>query len=259
MHTIRYLVLAAVGAAVMGLAAAEEEADKEPAPVTAAIITGGHGFDKEALGGFLEALDGVECTLLDQKDHSEFLEDIEDWPYDVIVFYNMSKKASPKRRANFEALMEKGVGLVALHHTMAAFPDWPEFHEAIGTDYLLADREIDGKKHPKSGFKHDLDLVIKIADPDHPVTRGVGDFETHDETYIRCLHAPDNHVLLTCDDPTSDKDVGWVREYKNARVCCIQPGHGPSIFGQAPYRQLVRQAIFWAAKRDLPAAGDAAR
>ena len=79
------------------------------------------------------------------------------------------------------------------------------------------------------------------------MTRGLADFTVHDETYKGCLFEPDNHVLLTTDHPTSDKPIAWTRTYRNAKVCTIQVGHGPQVFGQDEYRQLVRQAILFCA------------
>jgi type 1 glutamine amidotransferase len=213
------------------------------------VVTGGHGYDKEKFGALFEGNEGVEFVFEDQKDHSEIFEDISGWDYDVIVFYSMTQNISEKRQQNFLTLLDKGVGVVSLHHNMAAFNKWPEFQKIIGARYLLAPVEQAGKTIPGSTYKHDMDIDVKVVDKKHPVSKGVTEFTVFDETYKGCVFEPDNHILLTTDNPTSDKTIGWVRTHKNARVCCIQLGHGPSIFSNPQYKKLVAQAVKWTAKK----------
>ena len=233
---------------VFGLSApASEEAVAEPV-IRAVVVTGGHSYDKEAFDAMFESIEGIEFAFEEQKDHSELFEDVSDWDYDVIVFYSMTQNISERRQQNFLKLLEDEVGVVALHHIISGFSTWPEFQKIIGARYLFAPIEQDGKEIPASSYKHDMDIAVKVADPAHPVTKGVEDFDIFDETYKGVMLEPDNHVLLTTDHPESDKTIGWVRTYKNARVCTLQPGHGPSIFSDPHYRRLVTQAIKWAAK-----------
>ncbi len=79
-----------------------------------------------------------------QKDHSELFENIGNWDYDVIVLYNMTQTISEKRQKNFKALLEKGVGLVALHHAEGAFNTWEDYRKIIGVRYPLKPQDIDG-------------------------------------------------------------------------------------------------------------------
>jgi type 1 glutamine amidotransferase len=174
-----------------------------------AVITGGHGFEREPFFKMFDQMDGIHYTETPQKDHSELFEDIRGWDYDVMVFYNMTQNISPKRRKNFLKLLDKGIGVVALHHTMGAYQEWPEFKKIIGTK--------------------------------------MNDFTIHDETYKNCWFDDENQVLLTTDHPTSDKTIGWVREHGNAKVCTIQLGHDSKAYGNNNYPRLVRRAILWTA------------
>jgi hypothetical protein len=65
------------------------------------VITGGHGFEREPFFNMLDGIDGIHYTESVQKDHSELFENIRDWDYDVMVFYNMTQNISQKRRRNF--------------------------------------------------------------------------------------------------------------------------------------------------------------
>ena len=223
--------------------------DGHPERIRVAVVTGGHAFDR---GSFLQVFEGhadIEYVHLPQKDHSELFEDIRQWPYDVIVLYNMTQEISERRRRNFIALLDQGVGLVVLHHAIAAFRTWPEFEDIIGASYFLEDTVVDGVIHKASRPTHDVDFPIYIQDPRHPITRGLRDFRVHDETYKGFLCDPGNHVLLTTDDPASDRAVCWVRTYRKANVCYIQMGHGPSTYANENYRRLVVGAIRWATRR----------
>ncbi|MEA3366233.1 MAG: ThuA domain-containing protein, partial [Candidatus Hydrogenedentes bacterium] len=206
-------------------------------------------FEHDSFFKLFEGYDDIDYVEAEQKDHSELLEDISNWDYDVIVFYSMTQEISEKRKQNFLKLLDNGVGVVALHHIISGFNKWPEFQKIIGARYLFEPIEHNGKLMPKSSYKHGVNIEVKIADPEHPVTKGVSNFSVVDETYLGCAFQPDNHVLLTTDNPTSDKTIGWVRTYKNARICTIQLGHGPSIFSDPHYKKLVRQAVKWTAKK----------
>ncbi len=215
--------------------------------IAVAVVTGGHGFTEKPFLDMFRQDSAITFTHIALKDDSEIFETIDLFPYDVVVLYNLTQKISEKRRANFLALMDRGVGLVVLHHAIANYADWPEYREIIGARYFLKDITENGVTYPASQYEHGVDIAIHVEDVNHPVTRGVKDFQVNDETYKGYTLAPDNHVLLTTDNPKSERVIGWTRQYRQSRVCFFQMGHGDSIFGDASYRRLVAQAIAWTA------------
>lgn len=249
MRTAVVLTLACAASVLPDLPAAAGEEPAKEDTLKVVVVTGGHAYDKEAFPALFEGNEDIEFVFAEQKDHCEIFEDISEWDYDVIVFYSMTQEISEKRRQNFLKLLDDGVGVVALHHIISGFNKWPEFQNIIGSRYLFEPTEHLGRQMPKASYKHDIEIDVTIADPEHPVTKGVSDFSVVDETYLGCAFQPDNHVLLTTDNPTSDKAIGWVRTYKNARVCTVQLGHGPTIFSNPQYKKLVRQAVKWTAKK----------
>jgi type 1 glutamine amidotransferase len=217
--------------------------------VKVAVITGGHDFDGEEFFGMFDSFVDIEYEHLPQKDHSETFEDISDWPYDVVVLYNMSQEISPKRRKNFVSLLNKGVGLVALHHSIGAFQEWPEYKKIIGGKFYLDDSVENGVSYKKSDYKHGVDIPVRIANKHHQITKDLRGFTIHDESYKNCIIEPDNNVLLTTDEPSSDKSICWTRTYGNSKVVYIQPGHGSEAYNNESYRTLVANAIKWSADR----------
>jgi hypothetical protein len=217
-------------------------------PLNVVVVTGGHGFEHEPFFAMFEGYDDITYVEAAQKDDSELFEDISDWDYDVIVLYNMTQNISPQRQENFKTLLrDRGVGLVALHHSEAAFNTWDEYRKIIGARYPIKDQEIDGVPYKKGTYKHDLDITVHIRDRRHPITRDMDDFEIHDETYKGVWFAKDNHVLLTTDHPTSDTTIGWTRTYGKARVVFLQGGHDAKAYANPNYRDLIARAIRWSA------------
>jgi len=250
-----FLVVAAgvVGLAWNSLRSSEAAGPAElPAkPIRAVVVTGGHGFDEKAFPKLFEGHPDIVCEFKPQKDDSEIFEDVADWPYDVVVLYNMTQKISEKRRQNFLGLLDRGVGLVVLHHAVADFQDWPEFEKIAGTRYYLKETVVDGVTHPRGAWKDGVNFKIHVEDAEHPITKGLADFQVRDEGYRNQTYAPDNHLLLSTDNAASEKQVGWVRTYKNARVFCTPIGHGPQAFTSEPFRRVMARAIRWTAKRNV--------
>lgn len=213
----------------------------------AVIVTAGHGFDREPFFAVFNALEDIDYVEAEQKDESELFEDISNWDYDVIVFYNMTQKITPKRQANFQKLLDNGVGVVAMHHSIAAYSNWPEFQRIIGAKFYLKAMEDEGVSHEKSTYKHDLDVAIHVEDKRHPITRGMSDFVIRDETYKKCTFQKGNRVLLTTDNPHGDRPICWTRKYSKARVCYLQLGHDKHSYANENYQKLIHRTIQWSA------------
>jgi len=246
------LIAAAAGglcvATLSGLPAEETATDR----INIVVATGGHGFQQKPFLAMFKAMDGAGITFTHapQKDHSELFEDISEWKYDVIVLYNMTQKISEKRRKHFMALLDKGVGVVVLHHALAAWQDWPDYANKIaGGKFYTKPTVENGVKREKSGWKEGLDYTVHIEDPNHPITRGMKDFKIHDETYCRYSVSPKAHLITTTDEPTSEKAIGWTLGCGKARTCFIINGHDGKAYANPGYRKLVTNAIRWAARK----------
>jgi len=217
--------------------------------INVVVLTGGHGFEKEAFEDVFKGHDDIKCVQYELKDDSEIFEDVSGWDYDVILLYNMTQKISKKRKANFKKLLDDGVGLFMTHHAMGAWNDWDEYRKIVGAKFFLKDTELDGRQWKRSVYKHDVDINVHVADKEHTITRGMKDFVIHDETYGKCWMADDNHVLLSTDEPTSNKEICWVRSYGKARVCGLESGHDGKAYANASYRRLIAMGIRWCAGR----------
>lgn len=232
-------------------AAAESEAGATD-KIRLLLVHGGHDFETNQFLAMFRANKEVTFTAVEHPKAQAWFTPDRAQEYDVLVFYDMWQNISEEAKAGLTAVLKQGKGLVALHHCMASFPKWDEYANIIGGRYHSDKWMSNGVEKPASTYLHDVDFNVRIADRAHPVTRGLKDFAIHDETYGGFEVKSDSHVLLTTDHPTSGKSIAWSRNHGPARVVYIQLGHDHQAYENSSYRQLVSQAIRWAARRETP-------
>ncbi|MFZ1932749.1 MAG: ThuA domain-containing protein [Thermoguttaceae bacterium] len=201
------------------------------------VLVGGHGFEVKPFHEIFHSFSDMKCTIVEEKVGGEAFDNIDHWPYDAMVFYNFEKKPSDKQKQNFLKLLDRGVGLVILHHGLHAYKSWPEYKKIAGITDFVTDA------------KDGVDYRIHIEDPQHPIVKGMSDYAVKDETYHGNKVDPSVHVILTTDEPTNTKAIAWVHTYRKSRVCYLQSGHGGSIYGQKEFRAVLGNAIRWSAGR----------
>ncbi len=245
----KLLPLLSLAVFCLGLCPAPASAAGEQGKLRVVVITGGHGFNRNEFFKIFQGHDDIEYREVVQPKANDLYTPEARKTYDVIVMYDMWQKITAEQKKNLIARLNEGLPLVVLHHAIASYQDWPEYEKIIGARYYLQPTMVRGKLHPRSTYQHDVRFTVKIADPNHPITRGMADFEIVDETYNLFDVADDVHPLLTVEHEKSGKIIGWTHHYGNSRIVYIQLGHGPSAFGNENYRRLVAQAIRWVAGR----------
>jgi uncharacterized protein len=220
-----------------------------PEPIRILVITGGHDYNAEAFNNMLASL-GPDITyqVAEFPAAYDMFLPINRRRYDVLVFYHMWDKISDEQARMFVECIKEGKPVVVLHHSLCAFESWPEYRNIIGGKYFLNPTTVDGKEYPAGSYIHDIHFKVKVVNPRHPVTEGVGDFEIFDETYKGYYVADNVTPLLTTDEPTSDPVIGWTKKYGKARIVVFQSGHDTPTLENPNYRKLLKQAIEWVAK-----------
>lgn len=211
------------------------------------LTTGGHAFEADPFYAMFDAMPDVEYTKAELPKDAGLLKPGLEQQYDVIVMYDMSPPITPEQQKAFVELLNKGIGLVPLHHNLGAHRTWDEYAKIIGGKFVFKDSTIDGKPYSKTPWSHDEDLKIQIADKQHPITKGMADFEIHDETYGRFYTSPDVHVLLKTDHPKNNPDVAWTTRYGNSRIFYLMLGHDGKAYANPSFRELLDRGIRWAA------------
>lgn len=152
-------------------------------------------------------------------------------------------------RADFEAWMRAGGGMVGLHSASATESAWPFYVERIGTSFL---GHVPGMQP----------ATIQIEPGTHPITDGLA--PTHgltDEWYFftaRPEEVAGLEVRLALDEDSLPPDypaeykvgyhpIGWTRSDAAGRVFYTALGHNPDAFGDPWVLELLGRAIEWAA------------
>ena len=215
-------------------------------PIRILVITGGHGYKVEEFNQMLSSL-GPQITYQVAELPSAFdmFKPENQDKYDVLVFYHMWQTISVGQAKIFADCIRQGKPVVALHHSICAFDDWPEYWNIIGGKYFHKPTTFKGKEYAACSYIHDLHFDVKIADKKHPVTRGLKDFPIFDETYKGYYVEEGVTPLLTTDEPSSTTTIGWAKKYGKSRIVVLQSGHDVPTFENPDFRKLLKQSIIW--------------
>ena len=255
------------------------------------VVTKGHAFSRDGFEAMLRAA-GVEPTMVDQPAAAMLLNPAALRRFDAILFYDMpgmdfrapvdcrpeAVPPDPAMVAGFEALLEQGKGIVALHHALAGWPAWPAYAEALGGAFLYKPRRVRGLDRPSSGYLGDVAYTVKSEPIDHPVLKNVpATFDLMDEPYLHEIFHDDIVPLLRRDTtlqpdrfhaavhavrrvpetersgwtppPTSDV-IAWAKVAGNSPLVYIQPGDGPETYAHPAFRTLIGNALRWVASAE---------
>jgi type 1 glutamine amidotransferase len=225
-------------------APADTEADRDNADaIRVAVVTGGHAFDVPEFYSLLRELPGIDAYPQHMEHFASSSEAIRD-AYDAVVFYGMERGEVPETGAHFagntkaalERIVGQGQGIVILHHAILAWEKWEFWDEVIGHD----ERNF--------RWKPDLELTLNVAHDEHPVTRGMSDFDTIDEGYmLHGKHDGRSTVLLTAEHKDIMHEVAWAREVGDCRVFVLTLGDNPRAWSSPGFREVLGRGISWVA------------
>ncbi len=246
---MRYLLSTTLAITMLTVVLAPDcnAADKEKIRVL--LTFGGHGFEQEPFFAMFDAMKGVTYTKAPMPQSADLLKPGLEKDYDVIVMYDMVPAIKPEQQKAFVELLKKGIGVISWHHNMGAHRDWDEFRKITGGKFIFAPCEIDGKKYEASGWAHGQDMKVTVVGREHPITKGVGEFTIHDETYNNYYTDPKATILLKTDHPKNDPELAWVKKYGKSRVFYLMLGHDSKAWASPAFLKILTQGIQWTAGR----------
>lgn len=237
---MRALLIALAAVAVApGIVAGREQ------PLKVCLLSGSEEYHSDetlaAFRAYLEARYPARCTLLKAPNVKELpgLEALDDC--DVAVFFTRRLTIDGDALAKVRAYVERGRPIVAIRTASHGFQNWLEFDKKyLGGNY-------------QNHFRNDLSVRAKIL-PEakaHPVLAGVGALASPGSLYKTAPLADDVTPLMTGTTPESTQPVAWVREVNGARIFYTSLG-AQGDFENASFLRMIAQALFWAARRDIP-------
>jgi uncharacterized protein len=240
------VVFAFVMSAIGTASGQEPSAKTATKPVRVLLVTGvdygGHHWKETApaVRKVLEQEKRMEVRIVEDP---EFLASPTVADYDVIFlhFKNYQPlKREKESRENLVNLVKRGKGLVLLHLACGAFEQWPEFAD-------LAGRVWDRKTtHDPRGL-----FTVQITQPQHPIMRGLHDFQADDELYICLTGDRPVEILATAHSKLTGKDhpMAFVFPYGEGRVFHTPLGHDVRAIEMPGVAELLRRGCLWAANR----------
>lgn len=165
--------------------------------------------------------------------------------YGVVVMHFKNYDPNVPGREGFENLerfVRQGGGLVLVHFACGAFQEFKEdFVKIAGRVW---DPQLRG--HDPHGT-----FTVRIVDPEHPITRGMKDFETVDELYTCLTGDIPIHQVAAARSKVDGKDypMAFVLEVDKGRVFHCVLGHDPQAFGPSQVQELFEKGCLWAARK----------
>lgn len=164
------------------------------------------------------------------------------------------------RRRQFEDMMRRGVGLVALHQASTV----PADDTAIDLQ-----RWLGGARY--GTFDRSTETVdVEVADPSHPSSRGVRGFRYRDEFYptlrfadtgvtpvlVGTLHVQYRDGASVVEDLPEKTTLAWAYERaQGGRSFGFTGAHYLAALDQPMLRRTLLNAILWTARIEVPRAG----
>lgn len=156
-------------------------------------------------------------------------------------------QADGRRYEAFAKLAERGGGFVALH--------W-----AIGTrdaKNVAGFQKLVGGCHGGDDRKYKvLKTSVTVVEPQHPVTRGIGDFTIKDEFYYKLKFVDDEKnitPLLKAKIADDEHTVCWAwQRGDGGRSVGFSALHYHENWRREEYRRLAAQAVLWTLKFEPP-------
>jgi uncharacterized protein len=196
-----------------------------------------------------------------------------DFPrYQVVVMnYDAPDERWPASlKTSFESFVKNGGGLVAVHATDNAFPQWTAFNEMTGVGgwrdrnesagpfWFVRDGRLVSESGPGAAGSHGIrtPYAIDVREPQHPIVKGLPMRWMHqgDELYAR-LRGPGKNmtVLATAYSDPANKGSGRdepqliVVSYGRGRVFHTTLGHDVNAMSSVDFVVTLQRGTEWAA------------
>ena len=168
--------------------------------------------------------------------------------YDLILlhFQNWQAKGpGASAREKLRRFVENGKGLALIHFACGAWHDeWPEFVNLAGRVWIGPNYGPGQRPHdPYGPFR------VEIIKPQHPIVRGMEDFDTQDELYT-CLTG--EHTIQVLAQAKSSIDgkyypMAFISNYGKGRSFQCVLGHDVKALSVPAVQELLRRGCAWAA------------
>lgn len=200
------------------------------------IQGGGHNWKLHLnmLADILKKTGDFECTLTEDLNELK-ADNIK--KYDVVFFYGSGRNFDDKEQEQGLCdFVRNGGAYAGAHSASDAFKKSDAYWELNGARFA---------GHGRGKFK------VYIHDKEHPITKGLEDFEISDETYSHRYHKNAcMRSLVRMSRGKERQSMGWVQDYGKGRMFFTSLGHGTEAWKNPHFQRLLVRGIYWAAGRE---------
>jgi type 1 glutamine amidotransferase len=157
--------------------------------------------------------------------------------YDLVLFYGSGNNfKDPEQEKGLCDFVRGGGAYAGIHSATDSFKKSDAYWELVG-----------GRFAGHGGGKY----TVYIYDKEHPITKGLEDFEIQDETYRHRYHPNACIRALTRMSRGKERQcMGWVQYYGKGRVFYTSNGHGRAAWVNPHFQRLAVRGMYWAAGRE---------
>lgn len=199
------------------------------------VRNGGHDFDgfRTVFVPVFEKTGDFEVTAA-QDFNALKIENLQ--KFDEVLFYGSGGDFSdPAQEKGLEQFVKNGGGMAGVHAT-DAFKNSDVYWHFTGGRF---------KGHGRGKF------TIYLAEPRHPITTGMKDFEITDESYANTDHPKAKMESLGRMNRGDEKQsMVWVQQIDKGRVFNTTLGHDQAAWTNPDFQRLVVRGLYWAARRE---------
>jgi type 1 glutamine amidotransferase len=168
--------------------------------------------------------------------------------YDVLLLHFKNYKPLKRNETaqkNLAKFVENGGGMFIFHFACGAFEDWKEFDQYAGRVWDKHKRAHD----PYGKF------TVEYVDRQHPITKGLENFNTSDELYT-CLKDSNVpiHILAEATSKVDKKryPMAFTAEKGKGRIFHTTLGHDERSINHKGFQILLSRAVYWLGKTKHP-------
>ena len=146
-------------------------------------------------------------------------------------------------RENLKRFVSSGKGVALVHFACGAWHDeWPEFSNIAGRVWMGLGPSVH-QHDPYGPFR------VELVKPEHPILRGLTDFDTQDELYTCLTGEHPIEVLAQAKSKADGKyyPMAFVSNYGKGRTFHCVLGHDVKALGVPAVQELYRRGCAWAA------------
>ena len=207
-------------------------------PLKLCMLSGSFEYDSEAsltiFRDYLEQNHPVQSTMVvyATEDDDPSLAPLEDT--DVLLVFTRRLNTAGEALERFKSYCAQSKPIVGVRTASHAYQNWLAFDkEVLGGNY---------QGHYGGGVVTRAE--IHPGAKNHPVLRGISNFDSYGSLYKNTPIDGDATLLLTGSTEEATEPVVWTRSHRGGRVCYTSLGHQKD-FQVDMFLRFLANAVFW--------------